>query len=98
VALIFANHTVNGFNQGSAGTDATIFFTPTLGMTAQFTQSYGKSSSGTMGYFLRPSWDTTTSHFHIRYTDLGDRFGDNVNVIGFVRDDDRREWDSAFEH
>ncbi len=98
VALALANRTVSGFNQGSAGADATIFFTPTLGVTAQFAQSYGESSSGTMGYFLRPSWDTTTSHFHVRYTDLGEGFGDNVNVIGFVRDDDRREWDSAFEH
>ncbi len=24
---------------------------------------------------------------------LGDRFGDNVNAIGFIQDDDRREMD-----
>ena len=98
VALAVANRTLRGFYQGSVGTDATIFFTPTLGVTAQLAQSYGVFDTGTLGYFLRPSWDTTTSHFHVRYTNLGEHFGENVNVIGFVRDDNRREWDSALSH
>ena len=50
------------------------------------------------GYFLRPSYDSPTGHFHVRYTDLGDRFGDNINAVGFVRDDNRRELDSALEN
>jgi hypothetical protein len=98
VAVMFANRTLNGRYQGSASTDATLFFTRTLGMTAQFAQSWGAFDSGTQAYFLRPAFDSPTTHFHVRYTHLGQRFADNVNVIGFIRDDDRRELDSALEH
>jgi hypothetical protein len=98
VALTVADRTLSGEHEGSLGADATLFFTKTLGMTAQLIQSWGEFDSGTWGYFIRPSWDTPTSHFHVRYTHLGDRFADNVNAIGFIRDDDRRELDSALEH
>jgi hypothetical protein len=33
----------------------------------------------------------------VRYTQLGDTFGDNANAVGFIRDDNRREVDSALE-
>ena len=37
---------------------------------------------------MRPSYDSPTGHFHVRYTHLGDRFADNANSVGFIRDDD----------
>ncbi|MGD2215712.1 MAG: DUF5916 domain-containing protein, partial [Gemmatimonadales bacterium] len=98
VALTVANRTLQGEDQGSIGADATLFFTRTLGMTAQLAQSWGPFGNGTWAYFIRPSYDSSNSHFHVRYTHLGDRFADNVNVVGFVRDDDRRELDSALGH
>jgi hypothetical protein len=98
VAFMVANRTLEGENQGSLSSDATLFFTRTLGMTAQLAQSWGPNSTGTWAYFLRPAYDSPTSHFHVRYTHLGHRFADNVNVVGFIRDDDRRELDSALEH
>jgi hypothetical protein len=97
-ALMFANRTLEGVNQGSVGADATLFFTRTLGMTAQFVQSWGPGDGGTLGYFVRPAYDSPTMHFHVRYTHLGDQFADNVNAVGFIRDDDRRELDGALEH
>jgi hypothetical protein len=97
VALTVANRTLEGEDQGSLAADATLFFTRTLGMTAQLVQSWGPFGDGTWAYFIRPSFDSPTGHFHVRYTHLGDRFADNVNVIGFIRDDDRRELDSALE-
>ena len=97
VGLVLANQTLNG-NRGSLSADATLFFTRTLGMTAQVVQSWGEFDNGTLGYFVRPSWDTPTSHFHVRFTHLGVNFADNVNAVGFIRDDDRREFDSALEH
>jgi hypothetical protein len=33
----------------------------------------------------------------VRYSQLGDRVADNVNAIGQIRDDDRRELDTAVE-
>jgi hypothetical protein len=78
--------------------DVTLFFTKTLGMTGQVVQSWGLFGNGTWAYFIRPAFDSPTSHFHVRYTYLGDRFAENVNAIGFIRDDNRRELDSALEH
>jgi hypothetical protein len=98
VALMVANRTLGGENRGSLGMDATLFFTSTFGMTAQLAQSWGPESAGTWAYFIRPSFDSPTSHFHVRYTYLGDRFADNANAMGFIRDDDRRELDAALSH
>jgi hypothetical protein len=95
VALTFANRTLEGENQGSLGADATLFFTRTLGMTAQLVQSWGDFGSGTWAYFLRPAYDSPLGHFHVRYSHFGERFADNANAMGFIRDDDRRELDSA---
>jgi len=95
VALIVANRTLGGRNEGSLGMDATLFFTKTIGMTAQLVQSWGDFGTGTWAYFIRPAYDSPTGHFHVRYTHLGDRFADNANGVGFIRDDDRRELDAA---
>lgn len=97
VALMLADRRAAGDNSGSVGTDATLFFTKTLNLTAQAIQSYGPFSSGTHAFFLRPSYDSPTAHFHVRYTELGERFADNAGVVGFIRDDDRREFDSALD-
>ncbi len=97
VALSVANRSLEGQQQGSAGLDATLFFTKSLGMTAQLVQSWGTHDSGTWAYFIRPALDTPLWHFHVRYTNLGRHFSDHVNAVGFVRDDDRRELDSALE-
>jgi len=97
VAVMFANRTMEGIQQGSASMDATLFFSRTLGMTAQLVHSYGAEEEGNWGYFVRPAYDSPTGHFHVRYTDLGENFAENVNVIGFVGDDNRKELDSALE-
>ncbi len=98
MAVTVANRSLSGDQQGSAGLDATLFFTKAFGFTGQVVQSWGPNTpTGTWAYFLRPSYDTPTAHFHVRYTHLGDRFADNVNAIGFVRDDNRRELDAAVE-
>jgi hypothetical protein len=90
-----ANRHRAGRSQGSAGLDANLFFSKTLGLTAQVAESYGPYDDGSLAFFLRPSYDSATGHFHVRYTHLGERFQDNANAVGFIRDDDRREADSA---
>lgn len=97
VGATWAERRTEGDGRGSAGVDATLFFSPTLSFTGQAIGSYGLFDEGTSAFFLRPSYDSPTSHFHVRYTHLGDRFGDNVNAIGLIRDDNRREVDSALE-
>lgn len=97
VGLTWAERRLGGKGSGSVGVDATLFFTKTLGFTGQAIQSYGAFGRGTTAFFLRPAYDSPTGHFHVRFTHLGERFADNVNGIGFVRDDNRRELDSALD-
>ena len=97
VAAMLTNRRFDGRNQGAVSLDASLAFTNTFGMTAQVVKSYGLFARGTEGVFVRPSYDSPTGHFHVRYTHLGTRLGDNLNVIGQVRDDNRREIDSAIE-
>lgn len=94
IAVMGANRRFEGTNQGSVSTDANLFFTRTFGMTAQVIRSYGLFGRGAWAYFFRPSYDSSTGHFHVRYGHLGDRVADNLNVIGQIVDDDRREIDS----
>jgi hypothetical protein len=98
IGLLAANRRVDGEDQGSIGADMTLFFTDTLGMTGQFLRSHGPTNDGTIGWFLRPAYDSATTHFHVRYTSLDEGLQNNVNAVGFLRDDDRREFDTNFKH
>ena len=98
LGLLAANRRAGGENVGSIGVDATLFFTETLGMTGQFLRSHGPTNDGTVGWFLRPAYDSANSHFHIRYTSLDPGLKDNVNAVGFLKDDDRKEWDAEATH
>jgi hypothetical protein len=98
IGLLAANRRVDGEDQGSIGADMTLFFSETLGMTGQFLRSHGPTNDGTIGWFLRPTYDSATTHFHVRYTSLDEGLQDNVNAVGFLRDDDRREFDTNFKH
>jgi hypothetical protein len=97
VSLMVANRLLDGVNQGSVGVDGNLFFSKTAGLTAQAVKSHGPYQRGSWAYFLRPAFDSPTAHFHVRYTNLGERFADNANVVGFISDDNRRELDSAVE-
>lgn len=95
IGFLAANKLVNGKNWGTTGIDTALYFSDTFQFTGQFALSYGDKNSDNIAFFLRPSYDTTTFHIHLRYTQLERNFGDNANKVGFVRDDNRRELDSA---
>ena len=94
VAVMAANRRFDGLDEGSFSADANLFFSRTFGMTAQVVKSYGRFGHGTNAFFIRPSYDSSTGHFHVRYGHLGDRVADNLNAVGQIVDDDRRELDS----
>jgi hypothetical protein len=94
IGFIVANKLVKGKNWGTTGIDTALYFTDTFKFTGQFALSYGDGNSD-IAFFLRPSYDTSTFHFHVRYTQLGTKFADNANKVGFIRDDNRRELDSS---
>ena len=95
IAIMGANRRLDGVDQGGVSADANLFFSRTFGMTAQVVKSYGQFGRGTAAFFVRPSYDSPTGHFHVRYGHLGERVGDNLNAVGLIVDDDRREIDSA---
>ncbi len=94
IGLIGANRTYDGENEGSLGLVGTLFFSDFLGMTTQLIRSYGDFDDGAWTYFVRPSYDAQTGHFHVRYTHVGENVRENMNRIGFIRDDNRKEVDS----
>ena len=89
---------MNGADQGSIGLDTTLFFSETLGLTGQLLHVHGLEDDGGVAWFLRPAFDSATTHFHIRYTNLDQHIKDDFNAVGFLRDDDRREFDSNLTH
>jgi hypothetical protein len=97
VGVIGANRYYQGMNKGSVGMVGNLFFTDVLSMTTQVIRSYGHYGSGAWTYFFRPSYDTRNNHFHIRYSYVGDHVRANMNDIGFITDDNRREWDTNLQ-
>ena len=97
LGFLAANKLVNGKNWGTTGIDTALYFSDTFSFTGQLALSYGDKNSDNVAFFLRPAYDTSTFHIHLRYTQLGRNFGDNANAVGFIRDDNRRELDSAIE-
>ncbi|MFQ5918347.1 MAG: DUF5916 domain-containing protein, partial [Candidatus Binatia bacterium] len=89
IGFLAANRTYGGDNRGSLGLDATLFFTETLGATAQFVRAHGPHDDGATAWFLRPAFDNATSHFHVRYSHWGEGLLENMNAVGFIRDDNR---------
>ena len=80
------------------GLDAALFFSETLGLTAQFLRVHGPTADGGLAWFIRPAFDSATTHFHIRYTNLDRNIRDDFNAVGFLRDDDRKEFDTNLKH
>jgi hypothetical protein len=98
IGLLATNRRYLDDDAGSVGLDTTWFFTDTLGLTAQYLQVHGPTADGGTAWFLRPAWDTARSHFHLRYTNLDAGIRDDFNATGFMRDDDRKEWDTNLSH
>lgn len=97
VSGMVANRRYRGVDEGSVGIDTNLFLSKTFNVTGQFAKSWGTFDTGTTAFFLRPSYDSPTAHAHVRYSHLGDHLAENVNPIGQIRDDDRREIDGAVE-
>ena len=95
IGFLIANKYVDGKSKGTAGFDTALYFSDTFRFTGQFAMSYGDYNKDNFAFFLRPSYDSATFHIHLRYTHIGRNFADNANEVGFIRDDNRRELDSA---
>lgn len=98
IGFLAANRRWRGDNQGSVGLDATLFFTKTLGFTGQFVRAHGPDNDGALAWFVRPAYDSANSHFHVRYSNWDEGLMENMNSVGFIRDDNRKEFDTRISH
>jgi len=95
IGILAANKLVSGKNIGVAGIDASLRFGKNFGISGQFAYSYGDFEEENMAYFIRPSYESKIFRVHLSYLHLGQNFGENVNEVGFIPDDNRRELDSG---
>ncbi len=63
-------------------------------LTGQYVGSIPGSLKSHSAWFVRFARENNTYHYHVRYTELGDNFRENVNETGFIADDNRKEVDS----
>jgi hypothetical protein len=94
VGFLAASRRSQDEDAGSVGLDTTLFFTKTLGLTAQYLRSHGPAGDDGVAWFVRPAYDSTSTHFHVRYTNLDEGILEDINAVGFLRDDNRREFDT----
>lgn len=95
IGFLMANKIVDGKVYGDAGLDLVHFFSEKVNVTGQLAFSYGDKNNRNLAFFIRPSYDSSTFHIHLRFTHLGANFADNANAVGYIRDDDRNELDTA---
>jgi hypothetical protein len=67
-------------------------------LTGQFVASVPGNLRDHSAWFVRFAKETNYYHVHVRYTELGQYFQENVNQTGYVVDDDRREVDSDLRY
>ena len=67
-------------------------------LTGQFVASVPGELLSHSAWFMRFAKETNYYHMHVRYSELGENFKENVNQTGYVVDDDRREVDSDLSY
>ncbi len=67
-------------------------------LTGQFVASMPGDLLSHSAWFVRFAKETNFYHMHVRYSEFGENFQENVNQTGYVVDDDRREIDSDISY
>jgi len=98
IGLLATNRNLGSTNQGSFGFDTTTYFTDTLSFNGQIFEVHGPTADGGIVWYMRPSFDTSTTHFHVRWGHFAPGVRQDFNVLGFLQDDDRKEFDTNFGH
>lgn len=95
VGFTAVNKLAGGKSIGTAGFEGNIYLTKSLSISGQFAASYGDFQKDNLAYFLSSDYSTDSFHAHLSYFRLDKNFGDNVNHVGFIPDDNRKEIDAA---
>jgi len=67
-------------------------------LTGQFVTSAPGLSMQHSSFFMRAAHESNLHHVHVRYSDTGKKFRENVNQTGLIREDDMKEIDSDISY
>jgi len=67
-------------------------------LSGQFVASVPGDLLSHSAWFVRFAKESNIYHVHVRYTEFGENFKENVNKTGYIVDDDRRELDSDLSY
>jgi hypothetical protein len=95
LGLTAANKLSGRKGRGAMGIETQFHFNDKFKIEGQLAYSYGDYRNDNVGFYIEPGYDSSTFHAHLRYSQMGKYFGDNVNHVGFIPDDNRRELDSS---
>jgi len=98
VGLTYADKTWNNGYSRSVSGDYLFNLGEKWKLTGQFVTSFPGDFWSSSAFFVRFARENNIYHYHIRYSDVGDNFMENINETGFIRDDDRRELDGDIEY
>jgi len=106
IGATFVDKTTDTSFTRSISTDYVLNLNETWKLTGQFVGSTpGDIAENLKGdfrdnsaWFVRFARENNIYHYHIRYTEIGNKFQDNVNQTGFITDDNRREMDSDISY
>jgi len=94
LGLTFVDKSWNGGYTRSLSLDYLMNLGKTWKLTGQLVGSAPGDFLSHSAWFVRFARENNIYHYHVRYTEIGENFRDNVNQTGFITDDDRREIDS----
>jgi hypothetical protein len=98
VGLTYADKTWNNGYSRSISGDYLFNLGKKWKLTGQFVTSFPGQFWSSSAFFVRFARENNIYHYHIRYSDIGSHFMENINETGFIRDDDRRELDGDIEY
>jgi len=98
IGLIYLNKEWSGGYNRVLGMDAVLHLPNEFHFTSQLIAAAPGDVKKNYGGFVRLARENNIYHYHLRYTELGENFKESVNGVGYIRDDNRRELDSAVEY
>lgn len=98
IGLTYAGKDWSGGESRSLSADYVLNLGNAWKLTGQFVTSTPGEFWQSSAWFVRFARESNIYHYHVRYSDTGDNFRDNVNHTGFIREDDMREIDSDISY
>ena len=94
IGLSYVDKTWQGNGTRSLSTDYVLNIGKTWKLTGQLVASWPGDFFSHSAFYLRFARESNIYHYHLRYSNIGENFQENVNQTGFITDDDRHEFDS----